>query len=131
MPHLVPGEGIRLPYRHEMANHYTYRVEWSTHTGQYMARCMEITGLLVSAPTAPEAVARMEAAVDEHLRGMEEVFGGDPPTPLTEHNYSGRFMVRTSRALHARLMVEAAEQGVSLNQWVAQKLADRKPNLDW
>jgi predicted HicB family RNase H-like nuclease len=50
---------------------------------------------------------------------------------LTEQNYSGRFMIRTSRALHARLIMEAAEQGVSLNQWVAQKLADRKPDLDW
>ena len=57
--------------------------------------------------------------------------GGDPPTPMTEQNYSGRFMVRTSRALHARLVTEAAEQGVSRNQWVAQKLAERKPDLDW
>ncbi|MGH3676506.1 MAG: type II toxin-antitoxin system HicB family antitoxin [Mycobacterium sp.] len=114
-----------------MGNHYTYRVEWSTDTEQYMARCVEITGLLASAPTAQQALARIEAAVVEHLREMDEVFGGEPPTPLTEQNYSGRFMVRTSRALHARLMVEAAEQGVSLNQWVAQKLADRKPNLDW
>jgi hypothetical protein len=32
-----------------MANHYTYRVEWSTDAEQYMARCMEITGLLASA----------------------------------------------------------------------------------
>ena len=96
-----------------------------------MARCMEITGFLASAPTAQQALAHIEAAVDEHLREMNEVFGGEPPTPLTEQNYSGRFMVRTSRALHARLTMEAAEQGVSLNQWVAQKLADRKPDLDW
>jgi predicted HicB family RNase H-like nuclease len=81
--------------------------------------------------TAQQAVARIEAAVDDHLREMDEVFGGEPPTPLTEQNYSGRFLVRTSRALHARLIMEAAEQGVSLNQWVAQKLADRKPDLDW
>ena len=83
------------------------------------------------APTAQQALARIEAAVDYHLREMDEVFGAEPPTPLTEQNYSGRFLVRTSRALHARLILEAAEQGVSLNQWVAQKLADRKPDLDW
>jgi predicted HicB family RNase H-like nuclease len=29
--------------------------------------------------------------------------------------------------LHARLTVDAAEQNVSLNQWVVQKLADRPP----
>ena len=92
--------------------------------------CVEITGLLASAPTAQQALARIEAAVEDHLREMDEVLGG-PPTPLTEQNYSGRFLVRTSRALHARLVMEAAEQGVSLNQWVAQKLADRKPDLGW
>jgi predicted HicB family RNase H-like nuclease len=114
-----------------MAPHYTYRVEWSMDTDQYIARCIEISGLFASAPTAQEALARAEVAVDDYLRDREEFFGGEPPTPLTEHNYSGRFMVRTSRALHARLMMEAAEQRVSLNQWVTQKLADRKPNLDW
>jgi predicted HicB family RNase H-like nuclease len=29
--------------------------------------------------------------------------------------------------LHGRLMVESAEQGVSLNHWVVQKLAGRGP----
>ena len=50
------------------------------------------------APTAQQALARIEAAVDDHLREMDEVFGAEPPTPLTEQNYSGRFLVRTSRA---------------------------------
>jgi predicted HicB family RNase H-like nuclease len=37
--------------------------------------------------------------------------------------------VRTSPSLHAPRVVEAGEQGVSLNQWVVQKLADRKPTV--
>ncbi|MCP6456897.1 type II toxin-antitoxin system HicB family antitoxin, partial [Klebsiella pneumoniae] len=49
----------------------------------------------------------------------------DLPQPLTDRRYSGSFMVRTSPILHAKLMVEAAEQRVSLNQWVVQKLAAR------
>ncbi|WP_420866045.1 toxin-antitoxin system HicB family antitoxin, partial [Mycobacterium lacus] len=32
---------------------------------------------------------------------------------------------RTSPALHLRLAVEAAEQHVSMNQWVVQKLSGR------
>ena len=47
--------------------------------------------------------------------------------PLTERRFSGKFLVRTSPALHARLSVEAAEQNVSLNHWVVQKLSDRPP----
>jgi predicted HicB family RNase H-like nuclease len=96
-----------------------------------MARCVEITGLWASAPTAQQALANIQADVDEDLRAYDEGYGGRPPIPLTEQNFSGRFMVRTSRALHARLAVEATEQGVSLNQWVVHKLVDRKPSLDW
>ena len=29
------------------------------------------------------------------------------------------------------MVIEAAEQGVSLNQWVVQKLVDRPPVVDW
>jgi predicted HicB family RNase H-like nuclease len=39
--------------------------------------------------------------------------------------YSGKFVVRTSPALHGRLVIEAAEQNVSMNQWVVQKLSGR------
>ena len=57
-------------------------------------------------------------------------FGDTPPPSLTDRRYSGTFTVRTSPDLHGRLTVEAAEQNVSLNQWVAQKLAGRMPSLD-
>jgi predicted HicB family RNase H-like nuclease len=53
--------------------------------------------------------------------------GLEPPPSLTDKRYSGRFVVRTSPELHARLMVDAKEQGVSFNQWVVQKLAGRNP----
>jgi predicted HicB family RNase H-like nuclease len=48
------------------------------------------------------------------------------PAPLTERPSSGRFVVRTSPALHARPAVEAAEQSVSMNRRVVQKLAQRR-----
>ena len=109
---------------------YTYRVEWSADHGQYVARCLELDGLDAAARTAPDALARAEMRVNDHLRDLESM--GDPlPAPLSERNFSGNFMIRTSRALHARMATEAVEQGVSLNQWVVQKLADRKPSLDW
>ncbi len=112
-------------------DNYTYRVQWSSDLGQYLARCLEIEGLFSTGMTAQEALANAEQAVEAYLRESEEVFGAEPPKAFTEHNFSGRFMVRTSRSLHARLMIEATEQRVSFNQWVVQKLIDRKPSLDW
>jgi predicted HicB family RNase H-like nuclease len=84
------------------------------------------------APTLREAIAAIEEAVDECI-SEREAAGDELPAALTDRQYSGKFVVRTSPALHARLAVEAAEQNVSMNQWVALKLADRQPRglLDW
>jgi predicted HicB family RNase H-like nuclease len=104
-------------------NHYTYRAEWSSEHGEYVGRCLELPWLSQWAPTMQTAIVGVERAVDEYLAER----GEDVPPPLTERQFSGKFLVRTSPALHARLTVEAAEQNVSLNQWVVQKLADRPP----
>jgi predicted HicB family RNase H-like nuclease len=42
---------------------------------------------------------------------------------VTARTYSGKLLLRTSPALHHRLTIEATEQGVSINQWIVQKLA--------
>lgn len=113
-------------------NHYTYRAEWSPEPPEYVGRCIELPWLSERAPTMREAIAAVEEAVDKYVAELEAA-DEDIPRPLTERQYSGKFVVRTSPALHARLTVEAAEQNVSMNQWVVQKLADRQPRglLDW
>jgi predicted HicB family RNase H-like nuclease len=112
-------------------NHYTYRAEWSPEYGEYVGRCIELPWLSHWAATMRDAIAGAEHAVDEHIAERQEA-GEDVPAPLTERQYSGKFVVRTSPALHARLAVEAAEQNVSMNHWVVQKLANRPPTLfDW
>ena len=91
-------------------NHYTYGAEWSSEHGEYVGRCLELPWLSQWAPTMQTAIAGVERAVDEHLAER----GEDVTPPLTERKFSGKFLVRTSPALHARLTVEAAEQNVSL-----------------
>jgi predicted HicB family RNase H-like nuclease len=107
----------------QQVNHYTYRAEWSSEFGQYICRCLELPWLSQSAPTMQDAMLAVKEAVDEYVAENE----GRLPRPLTDHKFNGRFVVRTSPMLHARLTVEAAEQNVSMNQWVVQKLADRPP----
>ncbi|MEV0673509.1 type II toxin-antitoxin system HicB family antitoxin [Mycobacterium sp. NPDC050441] len=63
---------------------------------------------------------------DGHRRGGDHPGGRRRSTGLPYRpRYSGKFVVRVSPSLHARLVVEATEQGVSLNQWVVQKLVGR------
>ncbi|WP_224864393.1 toxin-antitoxin system HicB family antitoxin [[Mycobacterium] zoologicum] len=60
-------------------------------------------------------------------------YGESVPPPITDKKFSGNILIRTSPSLHARLAVEAADQNVSMNHWMVQKLADRPPSslLDW
>ncbi|UMB68833.1 type II toxin-antitoxin system HicB family antitoxin [Mycobacterium paraterrae] len=104
-------------------NRYTYRAEWCSEFGEYIGRCLELPWLSQRASTVIEAIAGIERDVDEYLAEHD----GEGPPPLTDRKFSGQFLVRTSPMLHSRLTVEAAEQNVSLNQWVVQKLAGRSP----
>jgi predicted HicB family RNase H-like nuclease len=107
-------------------NRYTYRAEWSAEYGEYVGRCLELPWLSKWAPTMQQAITDVEHAVDEYLAECEALHH-EPPAPITGRQFSGKFVVRTSPSLHARLAVEAAEQNVSLNQWAVQKLAGRPP----
>ena len=113
------------PQRNDRAvTNYTYRAEWCPEYLEYVGRCLEFPAYVARARTAHQAIAGIEALVDEALAEYEED-GATPPASLTDRRYSGQFVVRTSPALHARLSVEAMEQRVSLNQWVVQKLSGR------
>ncbi|MFZ1175556.1 MAG: type II toxin-antitoxin system HicB family antitoxin [Mycobacterium sp.] len=106
---------------------YTYRAEWSSDYDEYVGVCIELPYLRREAATAPEAVAAIEEAVSQHLDDLRAC-GESAPIPFSERSYSGTLVVRTSPALHARLALEATEQGVSMNQWIVQKLSGRTPN---
>lgn len=103
---------------------YTYRAQWSYEDRWYRGLCLEFPNLSANGLTTHEAIAAVEKLVTEEL-AMIRAADDTPPQSLTDHRYSGKFMVRVSPSLHARLVVEAAEQGVSLNQWVVQKLVGR------
>ncbi len=106
-------------------NRYTYRVQWSPQYDEYVGSCMELPFLRRQAATAQEAIAQIEAAVQDLVDGMQAC-GETPPTPLTQRRYSGTFVVRTSPELHGRLALEALEQRVSMNQWLVRKLSGRQ-----
>ena len=103
-------------------NHYTYRVAWSPHHREYSGSCVEMPFLRREAPTAQEATAAIEAAVDDHVAALQGC-GDTPPMPIADRSYSGTIVVRTSSELHRRLALEAAEERVSMNQWVAKPVS--------
>ena len=73
-------------------------------------------------PTKTERVAfaRMEESrkLDELIDSLPE-----PDVRPSREEYSGKFVVRVPRSLHAALAAEAQAEGVSLNQLVVAKLS--------
>jgi len=104
------------------ADHYTYRVRWSSEDAEYVGIVAELPSLSwldADRSAAFEGIARLAAEVVADLEGA----GVPVPEPISERSYSGRFVVRVPEDVHRHLALEAAEQGVSLNRVAAAKLA--------
>jgi predicted HicB family RNase H-like nuclease len=48
--------------------------------------------------------------------------GEDVPEPFSERSYSGKFNLRLGEKLHREVALRAAEENLSINQWVVRKL---------
>ena len=105
-----------------VVSHYSYRVTWSAEDGEFVATCLEFPSLSWLAPTQIEALQGLEAVVSDVLADMAEQ-REKVPVPFSERTYSGTFNVRIGEGLHRDLVVHAAEDGLSLNQYVVKKLA--------
>ena len=104
------------------ATHYAYRVTWSVEDGEHVATVAEFPSLSWLAPSPVEALAGLAEVVRNVLTDLAA--SGEPiPEPLSERTYSGRFVVRVPEEVHRRLAREAAEQHVSLNRLVSDRLA--------
>ena len=103
-------------------SHYTYRVAWSAEDGEFVATCLEFPSLSWLAATQVKALRGLEAVVRDVVDDLEAE-GEEVPVPLSERQFSGKFNVRVGERLHRDLAVHAAEDGMSLNQYVVKKLA--------
>lgn len=105
-----------------MNAHYAYRVDWSPEDGEYVGRVLEFPSLswLDEDPAAAlQGIIGVVTEVVEDLRAS-----GEPvPEPLADKSYTGKFALRMSPALHRKLALEAADQGISMNKLLNDKLA--------
>lgn len=105
----------------DIANHYSYRIEWSEEDGEYVGTVLEFPGLSWLDDSPAKALSGIQHVVSECVADMLKQ-GKEPPVPLTNRKYSGKFTIRVTPNAHRRLVEEAAEQGVSLNRLASEKL---------
>ncbi|MET8524838.1 type II toxin-antitoxin system HicB family antitoxin [Micromonospora sp. NPDC005172] len=107
---------------HPDVSHYTYRVTWSVQDREFVATCAEFPSLSWLAPSQIEALQGLQDLLREVIADMEEQ-GEAVPQPFAERIYSGKFNLRVGESLHRELAIHAAEDGMSLNQYVLRKLS--------
>ena len=105
-----------------MTDHFTYRVTFSTEDGEYVGLCAEFPSLSWLAKTPERALSGVRKVVRETVADMQSQ-GESVPEPIADKQYSGEFRVRKPPQSHRLLVLQAAEQGVSLNRLVSLKLA--------
>jgi predicted HicB family RNase H-like nuclease len=73
----------------------------------------------------PTKTDRVAFARTEESRKIDELIDSlpEPDVRSSREEYSGKFVVRVPKSLHAALAAEAEAEGVSLNQLVVAKLA--------
>jgi predicted HicB family RNase H-like nuclease len=101
---------------------YTYRVTWSEEDNEYVGLCAEFPSLSWLEPSPEEALKGIRQTVAQVVADLKK--SGEPvPEPIAVKKYSGKFMVRIPPDLHRRLIIEAAESGVSLNRLASDRLS--------
>jgi predicted RNase H-like HicB family nuclease len=88
----------------------------------YFATVLEFDGCMSDGATYQEAFENIQDA----MKGwIETKLANDfpVPPPLDNEKYSGKFLVRLPKTLHAKLAIEAKNEGVSLNQYALYKLS--------
>jgi predicted HicB family RNase H-like nuclease len=101
---------------------YTYRITWSEEDQEYAGLCVEFPSLSWLDKNPEAALAGIRNMVTEAVEDMK-ANQETPPEPITSRRFSGKFMVRIPPELHRRLVMEAQEEGISLNRLASDKLS--------
>lgn len=106
-----------------LADLYSYRVSWSEDDDTFVARVVEWPGLTAHGETIEEAMSELLSVVLTTIHDCAE-HGSAYPSPLSTRRFSGKFNLRIPPSLHRQIEIRAAEEGVSLNQWITMVLSE-------
>ena len=106
-----------------MIDNHTYRVTWSAEDGEYLGLCLDFRSLSWLAADPGKAFDGIRDLVQASPKDMRKT-GEKPPEPLADRTHGGKFVVHVRPETHRRLVLQAAEEGVSLNRIVSERLSE-------
>ena len=106
----------------ELSEKYTYRVEWSEEDQTHVAHCLEFPSFKATGSTMEKALAEIKFVIAAAVEWMRE--GGEKvPEPFGTKQYKGNLTLRIPADLHRNIAIRAAEEGVSINQYVLSRIS--------
>ena len=105
---------------------YDMKVFWSREDGEWIAVAPELPGCSASGDTPADALMELGTAMELWLESRKEK-GWTIPKPIAAREIKGKILIRLPKDQHRELLEQAAEQGVSLNQYCLWKLAGPAP----
>lgn len=104
------------------AARYLKIVEWSDEDGCFVGRCPGLFFGGCHGRDETKVYRELCQIVEEHVADL--LAGREPlPPPTAGKTYSGKFLVRVPPALHQKAALKAQARGESLNQFVAEAIA--------
>ncbi|MEA4970416.1 MAG: toxin-antitoxin system HicB family antitoxin [Candidatus Pelethousia sp.] len=110
-------EYMKLPYN------YIIKPIQDESGAYFHASVLELDGCQSTGKTFKEAFDGLLEAMEGWIETKLES-GFSVPNPIDNNKFSGKFVVRLPKSLHARLAIEADREGVSLNQYALYKLSN-------
>ena len=102
--------------------HYLKLVEWSAEDRCYVGRCPELFLGGVHGTDESKVYRELCKVVDDVV-AMKTRHGDPLPAPLSDREFSGKFVLRVHPAIHKQIALRALAEGQSLNAYCAKKLA--------
>jgi predicted HicB family RNase H-like nuclease len=125
MPKKVPPKRSRSSAEVKKLLAQTYsRVLIPSGAGSYVAEILEFPGCSAEGESPAAAYAKLERAAEAWLTDWLGA-GKTVPRPLVNTETSGRFALRLPKSLYVRASKAAAFEHVSLNQYIANAVAER------
>ena len=105
--------------------HYPLEIFWSEEDKGFIAEAPDLPGCSAWGATEANAAREAQRAIAAWLEAAGAAGRAIPEPSVAEplDRYSGKFIVRVPRYVHARLSRKAKQEGVSLNQLVTSVLS--------
>jgi antitoxin HicB len=91
--------------------------------GGYLAEAFDLNGCMADGETIEEAINNLKDAIYSWVKTAQEL-GDFVPPPSDDRQFSGKWVVRTPKSIHHRLVEMAKKEGVSLNTMTVSLLAE-------